>query len=136
MTYSRSKSLFAAVLLALLLSSCASEQKLQGLDDTLKIYQSSFRWSKFDDLERFQRDVPRPDSEQYQRMKSIRITSYQEKHRIVTDDYMQAEQLVQIGFYDENTGIEKQILDKQVWKYDAEKDIWYLSTPLPAFNGK
>lgn len=118
----------------LLLSACASEQKLQSLDDTLKLYQASFRWSKFDDLGRFQRGVEPISDDNYKKLKTIKVTSYEEKNRIVTEDYMQAEQTVQIRYYNENTGVEKQIVDRQLWKYDDDKGVWYLSSPLPAFG--
>ncbi len=121
-------------LAVMLLAACASEQRLQDLDDTLNLYQAKFRWSNFDDILRFHHTSKAMDLADYKRLQAIRITSYEEKQRIITSDLEQAEQVVIISYYDKDSGMEHQLLTKQVWKYDEDNQTWFLESDLPDFT--
>jgi len=125
--------LHVALALVLLLGACASEQRLEDLEDTLNLYKTKLRWSSFDEVVRFRKEARTLALEDYQRLGNIRITSYQEKQRILTDDMLEVEQVVIIGFYDKESGKEHQVLDKQIWKYDEDNQSWFLESDLPKF---
>ncbi len=121
------------IFVIVLACACASEQRLEDLDATLNLYQNKFRWSNFDELLQFRRQAKSLGLDDYKRLSVIRITSYEEKQRILTDDMSQAEQIVMIGYYDKESGTEHQLLDKQLWKYDEENQSWFLDSELPKF---
>ena len=41
---------------------------------------------------------------------------------------------VRIRYYHDDTLSLGTLIDNQIWKYDADKKTWYITTPLPSFK--
>lgn len=118
---------------ALGLAACAANQKLRRADDALKLYEKQIRWSMFDgaaqliDLEKHPEVDPAP-------LKTIRVIAYSPVTRMDNLDNNTILQTVTIGYYDDRTARQREITDRQVWRYDEEKKQWLLDGGLPAFK--
>ncbi len=121
-----------AMFALLVLSACASMEQDRKLEETLISYENTIRWESLIDASKFQKN-PQPVSEQQRRrMKSIKITGYDVIKSVRTQN--EAKLRVEIRYYDEQTAIERSVIDEQIWKLDENSKIWQLMTPLPKFK--
>jgi PBP1b-binding outer membrane lipoprotein LpoB len=130
--------LIALLLLAAFLSGCASmdeRKKTVTLDRTTRHYESAIRWGDYETANAFRLQegagatTPNPDS-----LKRFRVTAYETLNTVLNKDETEARIVVQIGYYDEERMKEVTLTDRQIWKYDADLEQWYLDGPLPAFR--
>ena len=52
----------------------------------------------------------------------------------MSEDRNEAQLTVDIRYYDKDTMKERQLVDRQRWRWDAESSVWLLEGPLPAFE--
>jgi hypothetical protein len=67
-------------------------------------------------------------------LKNIKVTDYALKSHHISDDKLGINQSVEIEYHWLNIYKVRTILDKQIWKYDEERDTWVLQTGLPRFE--
>ena len=131
-------SLSATILLmaALVFSGCASTSKQsKALDETLKQYELSVRWSQWDGTvdylaAEYLRDNPisRLDMD---RLRLFRVTQYLVRSAIPFDEGMRFRQVVEIKLFNRNRAVERVLIDQQEWRYDVERERWFLHSGLP-----
>jgi hypothetical protein len=68
------------------------------------------------------------------KLEKIKITSYKPRERNTSEDTLQANQTVEIKYYNTDYLIVKTIIDKQLWEYDEKQKAWYLESALPDFK--
>jgi len=129
---------YLLTILIIICAGCASlaiKEKLSSLDITTDRYGNAIRWGYFEMTESFIKGSDK-DSQwtDYSELKNIRVSSYEILNRIISEDYLEATQYVEIKFYYVDQMIEKTLLDKQVWKYDVDGEAWFLHGNLPAFG--
>jgi hypothetical protein len=130
--------IIALLLTAVLLQACATvddSKKTINLDKTLYYYESAMRWSDFpaaNSLRRYAGDptpVTDPD-----KLRRIKVTGYDIVTTNPSDDESAVYITVKISYYDDDNLKLMSLIDNQVWEFDEKQNIWYISTPLPAFK--
>lgn len=132
------KSLPMALFLALvmtLLSACASSTQKNTLDATLLQYESVIRWSQWDGAIDFlapeyleENPVSQLDID---RLRLFRVTQYTVRSVMPTADGMTVRQAVEVRLFNRNRAVEQALLDQQEWRYNPERERWYLWSGLP-----
>jgi hypothetical protein len=113
------------------LLSCAETKRNAILDDSLTMYEKAIRWSEFGRAAKY---LKNPENTDLSRLEGIKVTSYQPTGRDVSESGLTIEESVKIKFTLAGNQTEKTIVDRQTWKYDEEKNRWYLTTSLPDFT--
>jgi hypothetical protein len=126
------------LLTAILLQACAAvddSKKSISLDKTLYYYESAMRWADFpaaNSLRRYQGEpapVTDPD-----KLKRIKVTGYDIVSTNPSKDETTVYITVKISYYDEDSLKLMSLTDNQIWQFDDQQKIWYISTPLPVFK--
>lgn len=127
--------LLMAVVLLTLLTSCASNTQQKTLDATLIQYEAVIRWSQWDGAIDFiapeyleENPVTNLDLD---RLRLFRVTQYTVRSVMPTEDGMTVRQTVQIRLFNRNRAVEQALLDHQEWRFNAERERWYLHSGLP-----
>lgn len=125
------------VTLACTLGACATDPtrgKTKALDDTLRGYAATVRWGDIEQAESFvdpeYRAAHPLSSIDRSRFHQIRISGYSEQPAQRTGED-EVRQDVEITLINENTQGVRSIMDRQVWRYDATAQRWWLSSGLP-----
>lgn len=125
--------LVVALLTSLLLGACATADRLDALNQTLRAYEKAIRWAKFDIAYSFRKwdadEQPRLPA----RLKNVRVTGYEVGNSRFDEKTMTTTQFVTIRYYNTDTLRERSLEDKQRWKYFPEPKRWYLLSDLPDF---
>jgi hypothetical protein len=113
-------------------SSASKAQKV--LDANLISYQLAVRWNDFE-AAIGSLDPAIITEEGYSEnieaeFKNYQITGYNLKS-VAWPDALTYMQRVEIRYIDINTQIEKSVVDKQSWRYDAVAKRWWLTSGLP-----
>ena len=124
------------VLLVLMLASCASmEQGKNKLTGTLEGYKAAVRWGPWDSTLDFLAPEylqANPVTElELNRLRLFKVTAYQERQVITDPEGNVVTQIVEMRLYNKRTAIEKTLIDRQLWKWDAERETWRLHSGLP-----
>ena len=110
-------------------------KKTVTLNAVTRHYESAIRWGDYEGANayRIQKNTggltPKPES-----LKRFRVTSYETLNTVLNEDETEAQIVVQIKYYDEERMKEVTLTDRQTWKYDTDLGLWYLDSPLPAFQ--
>ena len=131
----RRPALLAALLLPLLLAACATKQHARDLlQVALYDYHSAIRWGNFAGALDFldpellkRKPVSALDLQRYDQ---IQVTGYSVQGGGAPDQGHH-QQVVEIRYINRHTQAERVLIDRQVWRYDAEQRRWWLTTGLP-----
>jgi len=128
---------FLAMYLVLFIG-CASygeRKQLDMLEDRTEHYETALRWGRYEIARAFiSSKVPGRKQDNLDALKQIKITSYKLLGRNVFQNNIEAEQKVEIRFYNIDNLIEKTITDNQTWIFDKDLGNWFLSSGLPDFQ--
>jgi hypothetical protein len=120
---------------ALLLSACATNKQADALTATMIAYGNAVR---FDGLEAAQEFVdPKVRAEhpltdfQREAFKQVQVNDYDDGNGPVPAGENQVRQTVQIGLTNVHTQSVRTITDHQLWRYDPEKNHWWLESGVP-----
>ena len=137
---SRQRLSVLAVLLLTALAGCASNQRSRLLADTLNRYESAVRWGNFGAAATYLRpeDIPSRQRLNFmlQRFEQVRITGYRPVSRAPGPNEDTVIQVVQLRLANRHTAREREIVDRQVWKWDEEAGRWWLISGLPDISRK
>ena len=121
-----------------LLPACAAVQDSKmsiSEEKALFYYERAVRWGDYAAADRLRRiegdDYPRNGPN---KLKRIKVTAYDILNRTASDDGTTLRLAVRISYYDEDVMKVHSVMDNQVWRYDAEQDSWYITSPLPLFE--
>jgi hypothetical protein len=124
-----------ALVAALSLAACASTAHKKSLDETLRQYEIIVRWSQWDGAVDFlapsylaDNPVTRLDMD---RLRLFRVTQYTVRSAIPFDDGLGLQQVVEIRLFNRNRAVEQGLIDRQEWRYDVERERWFLHSGLP-----
>jgi len=128
-----------AVFLALaLIGGCATyemEKKMNRYEYTTHQYEKAIRWGSYDVANSFRKPSDHGESApDFERLKQFAVTSYEVVNQNMSGDQNEAQLTVDIRYYHRDTMTERQLVDRQHWRWDAENGIWLLESPLPAFE--
>ena len=116
-----------------LLTGCISDPEIVELEDTLRAYERAVRWSNFQMIPAFRNKERSNEVLEYDRLKSIRVTGYAVRQYTIAESGVEADQVVEIRYYDENVVREKVEMDLQKWAYDDDLNHWVITSDLPKF---
>jgi len=129
---------YAMSLCVLLLVGCTTVQglsRLSSLESTSKAYEKAMLWGEYQMANRFIKpQVTDGESPNLKKLEKIKITSYKPRERNTSEDTLQANQTVEIKYYNTDCLIVKTLVDKQLWEYDVKQKAWYLQSGLPDFK--
>lgn len=121
-----------------LLAGCTSLQNTRSrekiLDDTLKSYAATIRWSDMVQAEAFVEPAyraahPLSDIDRA-RYRQVQVSTYNDQPAVVIDED-HVRQIVEIGLVNVNTQTARSIIDRQTWRYDDAAKSWWLTSGLP-----
>ena len=125
----------AICLLALLLGACSTTvDKMDKLNQTLRAYEKTLRWAKFDAAYSFHKWGENEQPSIPAHLKDIRLSGYDVGNSGFDQNNMTATQTVFIRYYNQNNYRERSLEDKQEWKYFPDLKRWYLTTKPPTFQ--
>lgn len=120
-----------------LLGACATEKmrsKQTVLDETLRAYAATIRWGDIEQAQAFVdpavlREHP-PSALDLARYRQVKVSAYDEQPATpVSED--EVRQVVEIGLVNVNTQRARNVIDRQVWRYDDKGKRWWLVSGLP-----
>jgi hypothetical protein len=121
--------------LAALLTACPKTKEESDLSDTLLKYDTVIRWAQWDAAVDFiapeyleENPVTRLDLD---RLRLFKVTQYTVRSAVPVDEGDGLLQEVEIRMFNKNQARERSVIDEQYWKYDKERERWYLHTGLP-----
>lgn len=122
-----------ALSIIVLSTACSHDTGLMRLEERLTSYGEAIRWSRFELASDFQ--TPRAHSPTpIDVSKDIHVTGYDPVYRHESEDGKTVNQTVELSYFREQTGIVKQLTDRQTWTFDGKKGQWFLDSPLPDFS--
>ncbi len=122
-----------AALLALTVSACTSGPiHLDRIDETLNRYGGAIRWGEFQKAQEFQNPSKRTRLD-LDWLKNVHVSSYEVVYKKHDPNSNIREQTAQIRYFLENSGVEKTLIDHQLWLYNEESGKLILETDLPTF---
>ncbi|GAG03656.1 unnamed protein product, partial [marine sediment metagenome] len=98
-------------------------------------YETALRWGRYEIASAFIKNKVTTDiKDNLDGLDQIKISSYKLLGRNVLGNNEEAEQKVEIKFYNIDNMIEKTIIDNQTWIFDKGLENWFLSSGLPDFQ--
>ena len=65
------------------------------------------------------------------RLRLFRVTAYVLRSSIPFDGGMGLHQTVEIRMFNKNRAVERTVIDQQEWRYNSERERWFLHSGLP-----
>ena len=118
----------------LLLAGCATQKHARDLlTVTLYDYAGAIRWNRPDAAAKWldpEIEAIRVKPIDLERFAQVQVTGYEVKgsEQISENEYAQ---VVELRLVNVHTQTERVVLDRQIWRYDAEPRQWWLTTGLP-----
>ena len=122
---------------AALLASCAGmgeQARLERFDQTARAYERAIRWSDFSTAMAMLRAPGQMQASDLERLKDIRVTSYDARAVRPSPDGTTIDQIVEIRYVNVNSMVERSLTDLQHWVYVEDENRWSLQGSLPAFR--
>jgi hypothetical protein len=124
--------------MALLVAGCASVSEMKRMDEFEQIanaYERAIRWSEFERASAFLKDQENPTlPAQIERLKQYQVTSYTVKQFLPSADKSQVIVFASVQYFSKNGLIVKNLIHRQLWKYDMDRESWLLTSGLPDFQ--
>lgn len=110
----------------------SEKKQTTALEETLRKYEATMRWGALAQARSFALD----DSANFSptRNKDLRIIHYEVVQGPAQVSEEQALQTVLIQYVLESSQNVRELMDQQIWEYDAEAEKWYLQSPFPVFK--
>jgi hypothetical protein len=129
---------FSALVLFILIFGCASIQtgkKMTLFDETARAYLQAMRWGDYETAYAFKK-LPDPNDKMpdFQDLNQIRVTAYNVKQTILSEDKSTIVRIVDFQYYRISNVTVKNLIDRQKWEYDGEANRWYLTSEFPDFK--
>jgi len=126
--------LWAPVIALLSLGGCASTpESIEQLDTTWKNYEKAMIWGEYSYCMGAHKGKPISELTR-ERLKHIKVTSYEVMNRKVVPDGTAATQRVQIKYYNKAYAVIRSMVVAQDWAYDEKSKQWFIISPFPKFK--
>ena len=123
------------VVLSLLVIGCAAVTDMHSIEkfeQTTDAYELAIRWSDFEMASTFLKDQQDPQiATQIENLKQFKVTAYTVKRYIPSEDKTQVLIIADVQFFKTNGLIVKNIIHRQLWQFDKDKESWFLTSDLP-----
>ena len=122
------------LLISVMLGACASvPEELEILDNTLKNYEKAMLWGEYNYILTSHKG-DKITSYQREKLKSIKVTSYDVLRSKLLPGGMKFVQKVDMKYYNRSYGVLRSIRVDQEWVYEVERNAWVVLTPFPNFK--
>lgn len=124
-----------ALLALLALAGCAAtaqRNRIDQFDRTARAYEKALSWSDFEGAAEIS-GVAVPDKKALERLRQVRVISYEQRAAEVSPDGTQARRSVQIEYTVEGSMKLRTLVDQQAWRFDQARERWLLVSGLPKF---
>lgn len=125
-------------ILVFLIFGCAGIQTAKQMnlfDATARAYLRTLRWGDYETAYAFKNPQSTDDKlPDFETLSQIRITAYNVKQTILSEDQTKVLQVVDFQYYRTNDVTVKNLIDQQKWEYDKKAERWYLMSDLPEFK--
>jgi hypothetical protein len=122
------------VLLLIGCSTFATRKQQEQFEIASHVYEQALFLGKYEVANGFRKEQTSENKTlNFERLKKIKVTSYELRAIKVSKDQSLVNQTVEIKYYHLDYLIEKTITDKQRWKYNSAEKRWYLQSGLPDF---
>ena len=123
----------------LIFAGCATlneREMLKSLDAVTDKYENNIRWGNYELADSFikKSEGSEHDTPDFTGLKKIKVSLYKVLNRDVEKKELRAMQVVEISYYHIDYMIEKVLIDKQLWEYDASEEKWHLKSGFPDFE--
>jgi hypothetical protein len=120
---------------ALLLSGCASDKRSDALTHTMIAYANTVRWDGFEAAFQYvdpkvREEHPLTDLDRA-RFKQVQVSDYDDGNGPIPVSANEVRQVVQISLTNIHTQAVRTVVDHQLWRYDPDKNHWWLETGVP-----
>jgi len=123
------------VVLSLLVIGCAAVTDMHSIEkfeQTTDAYELAIRWSDFEMASTFLKDQQDPQiATRIENLKQFKVTAYTVKRYIPSEDKTQVLIIADVQFFKINGLIVKNIIHRQLWQFDKDKESWFLTSGLP-----
>ena len=125
----------ALLMVGLLLSGCASSfdfRRQDTFEERVRQYGNLIRWSEFEGAQyylAFETSGQRPKVPT-----DVRVTDYQVKLMVVSEDARKAGQTVDITYFKSGNPRVRTLTDQQLWEFDEARNDWFLKSGFPDFK--
>jgi len=110
-------------------------KQMDMLEQRTKNYETALRWGRYEIASAFIKSkVTNNLTDNLDGLKQIKITSYKLLGRNFLENNEEAEQKVEIKFYNIDNLIERTIINHQTWIFHKDFGNWFLSSGLPDFQ--
>ena len=117
------------------LGGCIPNQLEKSRSEAFRQYEIIVRWSQWDAAADFiapefleANPITRLEMD---RLRLFRVSQYTIRSVNVLEEGMAATQVVEIKLFNTTQGVERSIIDEQLWRYDETSQRWRLHSPLP-----
>lgn len=125
--------------LAGLLGGCASmaeDKRGMRLEDSVQTYVKLLRWAEWPAAARYLVRVDgTPREVDVRPYAGIRVTSAAVETKTVGAGANEAEVVMQLAYYHDESSVVRTLTDVQRWWFSAEQKRWFIDGDLPAFRG-
>lgn len=125
---------FLLVLLGGAVAACASTAREQELTLTVRSYQNAVRWGSVAGAYEFLKPDPSNPVELPDGLEQIRVTGYEQVSSITPAGENRYTVTAQIRYVHLDRQVERVIMDRQYWEYDAKAKRWWRTNPIPTFK--
>lgn len=109
--------------------------KMSNFEDISDAYAQAIRWSDFEKARRFiQASGAGACSSDLNKLKPVKVTSYDVKETVLSEDQSQILQIIEITYYRIDNNVEKTLKTQAIWESDQMGRSWYLTSCLPDFD--
>lgn len=129
-----------SLVLAATLGACAAsgKSKASDLEATLMAYEGAIRWGNIEAAVGFLDPASQAEHPvtplTLERFKQLQVVGYREQASPILGTDGLARQMVLVEMVNVHSQSPRQIMDRQVWRYDAESKRWLLTSGLPDLN--
>ncbi len=129
--------MFALLITSLAGAGCAvveKDRRAVALQAATYGYQSALRWGYYETALGFLHPDQRKTEALPEVFDELRVTGYDVTQPPVIQADESANQVVVIDYLFEDAQVVKQLTDRQVWRWDAVTNTWWLQSGLPRFE--
>ncbi|HWP01157.1 MAG TPA: hypothetical protein VNL74_11150 [Methylococcus sp.] len=113
-----------------LLTACSHDLGLMKQDEALTGYETAVRFGLWEKAAQYQQPARRSERD-IARLRGYHVTGYEVRYQDRASSGNLLLQTVEIRYLRPDELSERSMIDRQVWRFDADRDRWWLETDLP-----
>lgn len=112
----------------------SGQARMEQYGRTLDAYETAMRMSDFNTICKFVEPSAMSRQDCLNRFGAVKLVDYQMTAMQVSDDRLNVDQEIEVGYYSLNRYVLKKIRYEQSWHYLEERQEWFLENGPPSFK--